>query len=342
MNEFQGGILPVDLENSLDLHYLQQFIEGNDDVILDETQDLIAKSGGRSVENDLFFRGHPRGPATDSYYGGDTSLDMDYLYDPFGYWGPSDFWLMDQIEIVGQRLPPIANFRYIPVSLWEYNALSGGGSNTDIPCGTGGSGGQQVDWNFIRVSEGYKDHGYIPYNNDGTIAGNSGITIASGFDLGQHSAADIDQIGLPATTAAALKGYVGLKGYTAEAYLYTHPTVYITPAEGALINSWAHSETLIRTAAAFDNGTSPGAFYQLPPQVQTAIADAAFQFGSLAYTKNADMKSFWNHVIAKDWSSAINDLETAARKGYAERRAREADLIRSALNNGEIHDGALC
>lgn len=340
--EQMGAVLPVQLHSHEGRGYLQEFInegttrpESNADativVRMTESHQLVprAESVGVKTPHTFFTCG-----------GGDTGDYDDYFEDPFGDWAPSDFSLMETVKIVGQRLEPVGSFGFLPVSPYEYDFLNhGGGGASDMPCA---AGTQHVDWGFVKQSEGYVNHGYMVYNNDGSIPPSSGITIASGFDLGQHSASDIDHIGLSAGTAAQLKQYVGLKGYTAEAYLYTHPAVYLTPQEGELINSWAHSETLIRTVVAYDNAAGTGAFYKLPEAAQTALADAAFQWGSLANSKNSDMRDFWQDAVSKDWSSAISDLKDAADSGYASRRMREAALLENAMSNGKLHDGGLC
>jgi hypothetical protein len=336
--------LPVDLKSIDDFHYLEEFAKGDSEleaILKAQTLGIVTESSSHAL---LATSSNLRPPTEPYYGGGDTNQDIDYFYDPFGFlWEPIDFALMTTIVITGQRLEPISNFDYIPVSLWEYTALNGGGGSPGGPCSTTEAAGQKVDWGFVKTSEGYKDHGYIVYDKKGNVAEHSGVTIASGFDLGVHSAADVDKIGLSADTATALKRYVGLQGVTAEAYLYTHTAVYITPEEGELINSWAHSEALIRMVTGYDNATSAGSFYQLPSSVQTALADATFQYGSLRYTGNADMNSLWQHAIAKDWTAAIADLRhAAANSPYPDRRTREADLLEAALNSGVIHNGSVC
>jgi hypothetical protein len=52
----------------------------------------------------------------------------------------------------------------------------------------------EIDWGFIEACEGRgKTEGYIPKRN-GKIMGKSGVTIGSGFDIGQHDNAEIDHL----------------------------------------------------------------------------------------------------------------------------------------------------
>ena len=55
--------------------------------------------------------------------------------------------------------------------------------------------GLAVDYAFIRNHEGAAVlNGYVPQKKDGTVIGKSGVTIASGFDLGQQNSYDLNRI----------------------------------------------------------------------------------------------------------------------------------------------------
>ena len=67
-----------------------------------------------------------------------------------------------------------------------------------------------IDWNFILEKEGYKLQGYVPDPENSK----SGVTIASGFDLGARTIEDLK--GLPQDIIDALKPFLGFQGVQAE------------------------------------------------------------------------------------------------------------------------------
>ena len=58
---------------------------------------------------------------------------------------------------------------------------------------------------------------------DGKVLGNSGITISTGFDLGQHNIYDLQQMGIKEKYIKILKPYLGLKKEEALKYLRENP-----------------------------------------------------------------------------------------------------------------------
>ena len=65
-------------------------------------------------------------------------------------------------------------------------------------------------FDFIKQNEGKAiSKGYIPKNTDGSVMGQSGVTIASGFDLGQQDITSIS--GLPKDLQDKLIPYLGAK-----------------------------------------------------------------------------------------------------------------------------------
>ena len=67
-----------------------------------------------------------------------------------------------------------------------------------------------VDFDFILEQEGYKLKGYVP----DAKKSNSGVTIASGFDLGARNLSDLS--GLPQTIIDKLTPFLGIKGAKAD------------------------------------------------------------------------------------------------------------------------------
>jgi hypothetical protein len=190
-----------------------------------------------------------------------------------------------------------------------------------------------VDWRFIRAREGgQRLRGYVP-------GGRSGVTIATGVDLGQRSRDDILRLGVSADLSRKLLPYALKRGRAAAAYLETHALV-ITRAEAAELDRAVQDELLASLRSRFDRAAAgsraPAAFSELPPEAQTVIASVAFQYGP--NLKRATPR-FWRYVTRRQWREAVEELEDFG-DAYDSRRAREAELLRKAL--GPEHRAGDC
>lgn len=77
---------------------------------------------------------------------------------------------------------------------------------------------------FIEEKEGgLPTAGYVPQKPDGTIIGNSGITIGAGVDLGQQSETDLRAAGEPEPIIEKVRPYLGRKKEEAKRFLAEHP-----------------------------------------------------------------------------------------------------------------------
>ena len=176
-----------------------------------------------------------------------------------------------------------------------------------------------VDFDFIKKREGYKLNMYIPTDKKGKPLGNSGSTIASGFDLGQRNEADLK--GLPTSLVNKLKPYLGLKGSSADTYIKANPLV-ITDAEGVRINKFAKQQEIDRLKKDWENSSSSVAFDDLTKGQATVVASVAFQYGDLPTRSPI----FWKHVTNGDWSKAEQELRSFGDK-YSSRRKLEANYL---------------
>ena len=93
-----------------------------------------------------------------------------------------------------------------------------------------------IDWNFIAQLEGFETVGYVPKeenaNNNRVV---SGVTIASGFDLGQHSVEYLYRLDFPVELKNKLVPYMGLKGQEAKDKLKEIPLI-LTEEEALEVN----------------------------------------------------------------------------------------------------------
>lgn len=175
-----------------------------------------------------------------------------------------------------------------------------------------------IDWSFISEKEGgQRLTGYVPDPRKSQ----SGVTIATGFDLGARNEADLRRLRLPQSLVSKLSPYLGLKRWRALSELQGRPLT-ITQREADLIDRASKGSALSRLTTAYNRASSTP-FESLPREAQTVIASVAFQYGDLP----AEAPTFWGHVIRQDWAAAINELENFG-DGYPTRRRAEAVLLR--------------
>ena len=174
---------------------------------------------------------------------------------------------------------------------------------------------QGVDFGFIKEVEGYETTGYVP-KKDGKVLGKSGVTIASGFDLGQRNIQDL--VGLPEEVVTKLAPYLSLKGKDADAIA---KNLKINTDEADLINEFSKQQTMSRLSRQW-MGTTGTNFESLPSNKQTAIASVAFQYGDLA----KKTPNFWQYATSGNWDSVKRELNDFKDK-YPTRRKKEAALL---------------
>jgi hypothetical protein len=188
-----------------------------------------------------------------------------------------------------------------------------------------------VDWSFISAREGGQVlSGYVP----DASGSQSGVTLGTGVDLGQRSESDLDRLDIAADLKAKLKPYCGKKSKDAADYLKKNPLV-ITAADASALDLAIKQPLLDRLVAAYDNAVdhanasddcSRVHFSELPQGVQTALASANFQYGSLP----GSTPNYWKQVTEQRWKDASDNLKKFG-DAYPTRRKLEAALIDAAL-----------
>ncbi len=183
-----------------------------------------------------------------------------------------------------------------------------------------------IDWQFIARQEGGQQlSAYIPASG----SGKSGVTIATGFDIGQRSSAEIQRLPLPATLTIKLLPYAGLKGQRAAAAL-RHQPLRISKSDADSIDRFIRKSVIGRLEKAYNSSIAATdnikRFSQLPKEAQTVITSVAFQYGNLARRT----PKFWRHVIAQNWNAAVRELENFG-DDFPSRRKREAAFLRRIL-----------
>lgn len=183
-----------------------------------------------------------------------------------------------------------------------------------------------IDWDFISRHEGgCRLSGYVP----AAATSQSGVTVATGVDLGQRSSRDLQNMGLPQALQAKLAPYCGLRAAAAQRALAALP-LSLTPEEARLLDEAAARPIFNALRRAHDAATAPGAFDRLPDAIQTALASVAYQYGANLQKRTP---RFWRAATRQDWTACILELEDFG-DAYARRRRDEAALIRRCLTTG--------
>ena len=183
-----------------------------------------------------------------------------------------------------------------------------------------------IDFDFLaRLEGGQQLTAYVPAPEESQ----SGVTIATGFDLGARNQGDLQRLGLDTSLIEKLSPYLGLKKQEAVKALTAIP-LSILAVEAKAIDQAVKSESLNWLEGQYNAAIASGktAFAQLPTGVRTVIASVSFQYGDLP----SQTPTFWKYVTAQDWGKAIAELRNFG-DSYPSRRNQEADLLARSLGN---------
>jgi hypothetical protein len=163
-----------------------------------------------------------------------------------------------------------------------------------------------IDWEFIQGWEGgQKLEGYVPINSrTGAPLGKSGVTVASGVDVGQMSAADIRRLSITPRLANTLAPYALLKRDEAVDMLKRSPLTITKEDADALDRAMRIRE--LDHLEEFYNQTSAFEFFDLPSHVQTVLFSIAWRAGARF---GARYPRLWDAFIHARWSEAAEILE---------------------------------
>lgn len=187
----------------------------------------------------------------------------------------------------------------------------------------------KIDFSFISAFEGgQKLAGYVPASG----VSNSGVTIATGFDLGARNEADLKKMNLSTGLINKLKPYLGLKKNAAVAALKKTP-LSITKQEATAIDTAAKKEATDLLVRRYNAAISPKLkkFSQLDKAAQTVIASVSYQYGNLA----TRAPKFWKAVTDQDWANAVKILKNFQDQ-YPTRRNKEAALLQSIVKKSVV------
>ncbi|MFV0384891.1 pesticin C-terminus-like muramidase [Paracoccus sp. (in: a-proteobacteria)] len=182
-----------------------------------------------------------------------------------------------------------------------------------------------INWELISGFEGGSQlDGYVP-DPEGS---QSGVTIATGFDLGQRTRGDLEDLfGKDNPLVEKLAPYTGLRQQKAVNALEAR-SLTISAAEANEIDRAVKADALFRLETSYNNAIGPDdpTFAELPEAAQTVIASVAFQYGDL----ESRTPNFWNHAVNQDWPALIAELRDFG-DSYPTRRGAEADYLEDGI-----------
>lgn len=182
-----------------------------------------------------------------------------------------------------------------------------------------------IDWDFISRHEGgCRLAAYVP----AAATSKSGVTVATGVDLGQRSSRDLQNLRLPQSLQATLAPYCGLQGAAAQRALADLP-LKLSAEDARRLDEAVARPLFDALRQGYDAAAGPGAFDRLPDGIQTALASLAYQYGANLQRRTP---KFWNAAVARNWNACIQELEDFG-DAYATRRKTEAALIRRSLTS---------
>lgn len=156
-----------------------------------------------------------------------------------------------------------------------------------------------------------------------TAIGASGITIATGVDLGQTSAAELAAYGLEPALGLRLSPWLGLKRKAAIEKLAAMPLT-ISEDFAASLDHAVHGGYLARHVRPAFERASGASFDSLPRQAQAVIFSCCYQKGCGGVAR--DWPRLWSCLIRQDWQAASRELLTGFRQ-YVGRRRKEGLLL---------------
>ncbi|HBY59870.1 MAG TPA: hypothetical protein DEH78_08595 [Solibacterales bacterium] len=187
---------------------------------------------------------------------------------------------------------------------------------------------EPIDDDLISEFEGGRSlEGYVPDAH----GSRSGVTAATGVDLGQMSASSISDLGLSDELSGTLAPYLGLRGEEAEQYLSEHP-LNLSEDDARALDSRVHEGLRRSVASRYDRSGAPISFGELPGEAKTAIVSVATQYGP-DLQKRAPR--FWEAVTSGDWPAAVDELRDFGDR-YPSRRKREADVLQKGIDRGAL------
>ena len=180
----------------------------------------------------------------------------------------------------------------------------------------------KINYKFLQHLEGKPSNfGYIPKDTKGGVE--SGVTIATGIDLGGQNAESITELGME-RMLKQLQPYLGLKGQSAKDYLRSNP-LNLKSQDVKDLDLALQNQRVARLEKQFNN-SSKVKFAELPSEYQTVLTSVAHQY----YDLPKRTPNFWKQMTGGQYDKALGNLRDFGDE-YGTRRNKEADLFQRGL-----------
>lgn len=167
--------------------------------------------------------------------------------------------------------------------------------------------------------------GYVPCDKNGVPLGVSGVTVGTGVDLGQQTAAGLMDMGVPDALVRRLIPYIGLKRGAAQDAIKRQALI-LTSAEVASLDAAVIARYVRDIAARYDRDAPQHRFAELPREAQAVVTSLLYQRGLNSPTK---FPQTWAALLRGDWPDAAARLcNSALWDGYQTRRKAEGLILR--------------
>ena len=191
-----------------------------------------------------------------------------------------------------------------------------------------------IDFAALSEWEGKQQlRGYLPMDPDKNVKGKSGITIATGFDIGQHSAREIKSYGFPKELEDKLLPFVEVRKEAAKKLLPLAKETLLTKAEADLIDLVIHSKHIEPAIKHWNthNKRLPNTplFTDLSLAQQTVLMSRTFNQGPDMHSEPISQK-FYQAALNNDWIAAEHHLRNYNTRdnAYINRVNKEANFLK--------------
>jgi len=206
----------------------------------------------------------------------------------------------------------------------------------------------KVDFAFLSEWEGGQYlRGYIPFTG-GVVAGASGMTIATGFDIGQIGEKQLKQYDLPASAVAQIKPFLNvkfggpsspLKKSMTKQEVAAHvaklgPVPIISKSDAEAVDAAIHGAHLSSASDSWNAARkkSVPSFEELPEAWQTVLFSRTFHQG-MGMPKTAVAKPFYAAATEGRWDDAVQALASygVSQAWYKSRVAKETAHLKTQM-----------
>lgn len=158
-----------------------------------------------------------------------------------------------------------------------------------------------------------------------TVIGASGVTIATGCDLGQTDVKTLENYGLSSAIISPLIPYLGKKKDAAIQKLAAMP-LSVSEDVAAEIDYHVHRGYLDRwVRPAYERDSGGVKYNDIPKEAQTVVFSCCYQKGCGGVRR--DWPRLWGFLTKQNWEGASRELITGF-KEYANRRRMEGELLK--------------